>query len=46
MQVDFFNGAIATIHSFKGYMDQIIFDSSYLIRPATFLEDLSYAFVF
>ena len=27
-------------------MEQIIFDSSYLLRPATFLEDFSYAFHF
>ena len=25
-------------------MEQIIFDSSYLLKPTTFLEDLSYAF--
>ena len=40
-RVTFFHGAVAAIHSFRGYMDQIIFDSSYLIRTTTFLEDLS-----
>ena len=24
----------------RGYMEQIIFDGGYLLRPATFLEDL------
>ena len=33
-----------SIYSFRGYMEQIIFDSSYLLKPTTFLEDLSYAF--
>ena len=33
-------GAVAAIHSFRGYMKQMIFDSSYLLRPATFLEDI------
>ena len=31
-KVNLFNGTVATILSFKGYMKQIIFDSSYLIR--------------
>ena len=43
---DFLNGVVAAIHSFRVYMEQIIFDSSYLLRPANFLEDLSYAFDF
>ena len=34
------SGVVATIHSFKGYMEQMIFDSSYLLTPATFLEDV------
>ena len=29
---------------FRGYMEQIIFDSSCLLRTATFLEDLFLAF--
>ena len=29
------------VHSFRGYTEQIIFDSSYLLRKATFLEDKS-----
>ena len=43
---DILNGGVAAIHFFRVYMDQIIFDSSYLLRPANFLEDLSYAFGF
>ena len=34
------SGVVAAIHSFSGYMQQMIFDSSYLLRPATFLEDV------
>ena len=41
MKGDFFNEAVAAMHSYMGYMEQIIFDSSYLLRAATFLEDLS-----
>ena len=33
------SGVVAAIHSFRGYMEQMIFDSSYLLRPANFLED-------
>ena len=36
---DLFNGAVGAIRSFRVDMGQIIFDSSYLYRPATFLED-------
>ena len=36
----------AAIHLLKGYMEQIIFDSSYLLWPATFSEDLSDALIF
>ena len=43
---DLLNGAVTAIHSFRVYMGQITFDSSYLLRPATFLEDLSYVFDF
>ena len=42
-----FNRAVAAIHFFRGYMEQLIFDSSYLlIRPATFFGDLSDEFDF
>ena len=36
----FFAGAVAAMYSFRGYMEQIIFDSSCLLRTDTFLEDL------
>ena len=36
----FIHVTVAVIHSFRGYMEQIIFDSSYLLRIATFLEEL------
>ena len=39
-QRDFFNGVVAVIHFFRVYMKQITFDSSCLLIPATFLEDL------
>ena len=32
-------GVVAAIHSFRGYMEQMIFDSSHLLRPASFMED-------
>ena len=35
-----FTRVVAAMHSFRGYMKQIIFDSSYFLRTATFLEDL------
>ena len=44
-KVTFFNGPVATIASLKGYMEQI-FGSRYLLKTATFLEDLSWAFDF
>ena len=31
--------SVAAIHSFRGYMEQMIFDSSHLLRPASFMED-------
>ena len=34
------SGVVAAIHSFRGYMQRMIFDCSYLLRPATFLEDV------
>ena len=46
MYGDFFNRAIAVIHSFRDYMEQIIFDSTYLLRPATIFEYLYCAFGF
>ena len=33
IQGDFFTGAVAAMHSFRDYIEQIIFDSSYLLRP-------------
>ena len=41
MYVGLFHGTVAAIHSFRGYMEQTIFDTSCLLRIATFLEDLS-----
>ena len=35
-----FTRVVAAMHSFRGYMKQIIFDSSCFLRTATFLEDL------
>ena len=43
---DLFNRPVAAIHSFRVYMEHIMFDSSYWLRSATFLEGLSYAFDF
>ena len=43
---DLLNRAVAAIHTFRVYMEQIVFDISYLLRLATFSEDLSYAFDF
>ena len=40
MYGELFHGTVAAIHYFRGYIEQIIFDSSYLLRIATFLEDL------
>ena len=34
------SGVVAAINSFRGHMEQRIFDSNYLLRPATFLEDV------
>ena len=41
-----FTGAVTVMHFFRGYTEPIIFDSSWLLRKATFLEDLIYAFDF
>ena len=46
MEGDFFDEAVAAMHSFRSYMEQIIFDSSQLLGTATFLENLSEAFDF
>ena len=43
---DFFNRAVAPIYTCRGYMEQIAFDSSDLLRKATFSEDLTLAFNF
>ena len=40
----FFHGAVAAIRFLKGYMEQIIFDSSYLLRTTTFLENVAQNF--
>ena len=40
----FFNGEVAPIHSFRVYTEQIVFDSSYWLKPTIFLEDLSFTF--
>ena len=34
------SGVVAVTHSFRGYVEQMTFDSSHLLRPATFLEDV------
>ena len=34
------SGVVAAINSFRGHMERIIFDSNYLLTPATFLEDV------
>ena len=46
MQCNLLHGTVPAIHSFRSYMEQITFDSSYLLRIATFLEELSLTFVF
>ena len=38
-RITFFNGPVAAIHSVIGYIEQIIFDSSYLLKTATYLEE-------
>ena len=40
----FFHGEVAAIHSLRDYMEQIIFDSSYLLRTNAFLEDIPQTF--
>ena len=34
------SGVVAAINSFRGQMEQIIFDSNNLLRPATLFEDV------
>ena len=36
--VIFFSRAVAAIYSVRGYMEQVIFDSSYLLKTAFFLR--------
>ena len=38
MESDFFNRAVAAMHFFRVYMEQVIFDRSYLLRIALFLR--------
>ena len=38
----FFNGAVAAMRSFRGYKEQITFDSSFLLRTATFFGRPTY----
>ena len=40
----FFHESVLVIHSLRGYMEQIIFDGSYLLRKMTFLEDFPQTF--
>ena len=40
----FFHGAVAAIRFLRSYMEQTIFDSSYLWRTTTFLEDVAQNF--
>ena len=40
----FFDEAVAAIHFLWDYMEQTIFDSSYLLRKPTFLEDVAQNF--
>ena len=42
----FFNGVVAAIHSFKGYMEKIIFDSSFLSRTGHLLYLLCFWHVY
>ena len=37
---------VVATHFFRGYMEQVIFDRSYLLRIATFLEELFRGFDF
>ena len=41
---DFYHGEVSAIHSFRGENEQIIVDKGYLLKTATFLEDLPLAF--
>ena len=40
----FFHGVVAAIRFLRGYMEQIIFGSSYLLRTTTFLENVAQNF--
>ena len=46
MQNNLFQGTAAAVYSFRSYMEQLIFDSSYLLRAATFLEGHFYSVYF
>ena len=35
----FFNGAVGAMHSFRGYIEATVFDSSYLLTKLTFMEN-------
>ena len=41
---DLFLEIVAAIYSFGGYMEQIVFVSSYITKASTFLEELCKAF--
>ena len=41
MEGDAFKGEVGAIHSFRDYMEQMIFDSRYSLNTATLLEDVS-----
>ena len=41
MEGDAFKGEAGAIHSFRDYMEQMIFDSRYSLNTATLLEDVS-----
>ena len=38
---DLFHETVETIHSFRGYLEQIIFERNLVLKIATFLEELS-----
>ena len=46
MQNNLFQGIATAMYSFRSYMKQLIFDSSYLLRAATFLEGHFYSVYF
>ena len=46
MQNNLFQGTATAMYSFRSYMEQLIFDSSYSLRAATFLEGHFYSVYF